>query len=297
MIIHILRTVWLRYNNALQQRPFVTNTVSAGLIMTVGDSVSQVRWAPHSSTVQHNDTFQNGLLQHVLEGAPLSEHNWLRSAKLALWGFTMGGVPTVIWFRFLDRRWPNRVVSAVANAKVLSCNDACLIDTGHSTLVQTAAHTQPAVRHRNIVTKIVVNQCCASTVMNSLFLGWVIAFDRRNGNADGQWFDSTHRCESASSLPSSHHHHSWHVNLWIPTSHLTASVSEYCATKVGCKVTQRLSQDMGQLVVCLGPLSLPQLCIRARQVARCRPHNTTHRLGLLPVMGRPRQGKALAHLV
>ena len=50
----------------------------------------------------------------------MSEHNWLRSAKLALWGFTMGGVPTVIWFRFLDRRWPNRVVSAVANAKVLA---------------------------------------------------------------------------------------------------------------------------------------------------------------------------------
>eukprot|EP01012_Entosiphon_sulcatum_P008776 TRINITY_DN14821_c0_g1_i1.p1 TRINITY_DN14821_c0_g1~~TRINITY_DN14821_c0_g1_i1.p1 ORF type:complete len:184 (+),score=21.45 TRINITY_DN14821_c0_g1_i1:464-1015(+) len=78
----MVRRLWAKYLWALRHRPLRTNVISAGLILSVGDRIAQ-----------------------VVEGGE-KDHNFARSARLAVWGSLISAPISYYWFRQLERWWP-----------------------------------------------------------------------------------------------------------------------------------------------------------------------------------------------
>eukprot|EP00039_Didymoeca_costata_P021846 m.345567 g.345567 ORF g.345567 m.345567 type:complete len:204 (+) comp26743_c0_seq1:266-877(+) len=126
-----LRRLWGTYTGLLASHPLQTNTVSAGVIGFFGDCAAQA--------IEQRQTQSKSL-----------KIDWIRTWKVASWGFLAGGVPLFYWFRFLDRKFPLTAVGKRSQQDVI-----------------------------NMLKKTAVNQIFAATLNNGGFYCWIVFCDRQ----------------------------------------------------------------------------------------------------------------------
>ncbi|XP_059284710.1 protein SYM1 [Lycium ferocissimum] len=90
--------------------------ITASSLALTGDTIAQLR----DRWIKNKDTLPNPPHPKDMIGALLSEHDWLRSIRMASYGFLLYGPGTFAWYSYLDRCMPKQSVENVLMKVVLN---------------------------------------------------------------------------------------------------------------------------------------------------------------------------------
>ncbi|XP_009617141.1 protein sym-1 isoform X2 [Nicotiana tomentosiformis] len=90
--------------------------MTASSLALTGDTLAQLR----DRWLKNKDTLPNPPHPKDMIGALLSEHDWLRSIRMASYGFLLYGPGTYAWYSYLDRCMPKQTVENILMKVVLN---------------------------------------------------------------------------------------------------------------------------------------------------------------------------------
>ncbi|XP_009768212.1 protein SYM1 [Nicotiana sylvestris] len=90
--------------------------MTASSLALTGDTLAQLR----DRWLKNKDTLPNPPHPMDMIGALLSKHDWLRSIRMASYGFLLYGPGTYAWYSYLDRCMPKQIVENILMKVVLN---------------------------------------------------------------------------------------------------------------------------------------------------------------------------------
>nr|GMD92778.1 protein SYM1 [Ipomoea batatas] len=90
--------------------------ITAGSLAVTGDTLAQLRdrWVKNKDALPRSPQFQDVM------GILLSEHDWLRTLRMASYGFLLYGPGTFAWYKYLDHCMPKPTVQNVFTKVLLN---------------------------------------------------------------------------------------------------------------------------------------------------------------------------------